>query len=120
MGKTVLTVDDSTFIQAEMKRILENTEFELVGFTKTGEKAMELYRELQPDIVTMDIILPGIDGIDTAKLILSEWPDARIVMMSSLAYEETMAAAKEMGARGFIYKPFEAADVIKALNEALH
>ena len=63
--------------------------------------------------------MPGIDGLDAAKTILTEFPDANIVMVSSLAYDDTMDAAEEIGAKGFIFKPFEKEELIKTLNEAV-
>lgn len=119
MKKKLLVVDDSIFIWEELKMLLSDTDFEVVGCASSGEEALEMYIKLQPDIVTMDIILPGIDGIEAAKIILKNWPAAKIVMISSLAYDETIDIAADIGSRGFICKPFEQAEVLTVLNAAL-
>lgn len=116
MIKRLLAVDDSTFVLEELKRVLPKEDFEVVGFAKTGEQAILLYGELLPDIVTLDIVLPGMDGLETGEQIISRWPDAKIVFMSSLAYDETVNHAKKIGAYGFIFKPFNEADVIHTLQ----
>jgi two-component system chemotaxis response regulator CheY len=105
-------------VHAKMKQLLEDTEYEIIGFCRTGEDAIQSYREYRPDVVTMDIVMPGMDGLDAAKSILTEFPDANIVMISSLAYDDTMDAAEEMGAKGFIFKPFEREDLLEALDQA--
>lgn len=116
MSKRLLIVDDSVFIWEEMKNILKGSEFEVVGCAKTGEEALSLYEQVQPDVVTLDIILPGMDGIDTAKLLLEKWPEAKIIIVSSLAYDETMDEAKSAGARDFVFKPFDSRQIIEVLS----
>lgn len=118
MTKTLLVVDDSIFIYEELKRIAENIGFTVVGWAKDGESAIAMYEQLKPDLVTMDIILPGIDGLDATRMLLQRWPDARVVVISSLAYDETIKESAEVGARGFIFKPFDDKDVIPALMAA--
>lgn len=117
MGKiSVMIVDDSMFVFEEMKYMLTDTEFDIIGYAKSGEEAITLYEELKPDIVTLDIIMPGIDGLDTAKLILDKWPEAKIIMISSLAYDETMEQADKVGARGFLFKPIEENAILDMLR----
>lgn len=116
MRKTVMVVDDSVFIYGEMKHMLENSDYEITAYAKSGEEALTLYEKTNPDVVTMDIILPGIDGLDTAKLILERWPDAKIVFVSSLAYDETMEQAKDLGAQEFIFKPIEEEQMLSVLD----
>lgn len=118
MSKKVLVVDDSVFMLGEMKHIIMDTDFEIAGYARSGEEAIAMYGETKPDVVTLDIILPGIDGLDTARLILEQWPDANIIMVSSLAYDETMKQAKEIGARDFIFKPFEKQQMLDVLTRA--
>lgn len=119
MNKRLLIVDDSIFVFEEMKYMLRDSDFEIVGFAKSGEDAIELYEKIKPDIVTLDIIMPGMDGLDTAKILLKRWPDAKIVMVSSLAYDETMEQAKNIGALDFIFKPIEKDFVLEVLNRAI-
>lgn len=105
MKKKLLIVDDSIFVFEEMKYMLADSDFEIAGYAKNGDEALKMYESIQPDIVTLDIIMPGIDGLDTAKLILQKWKDAKIIMISSLAYDETMEQAKSIGVSGFLFKP---------------
>lgn len=114
--KRLMIVDDSRFVFEEMKFMLAESDYEVVGYSKSGEEALELYGEILPDIVTMDIILPGIDGLDTSKMILEKWPDAKIVVVSSLAYDETMESAELIGAKHFLFKPFEKDQLLEILD----
>jgi len=107
-----MIVDDSIFVYEEMKQMLKDTEFEIVGYAKDGETAVTLYESSLPDVVTMDIILPGIDGLEATKRLLAKWPDAKVIIVSSLAYDETMDQAKAIGAKDFLFKPLER-DVIQ-------
>lgn len=118
MEKTVLVVDDSLFIYDEIKYMLEDTDYRIVGHAKDGAQAMRMYEKLKPDVVTMDIIMPGINGIDTSKLLLDRWHDAKIVIVSSLAYDETREESEKAGVSGFIFKPLEKMEFIEALNQA--
>lgn len=120
MAKKVMIVDDSKMIYLQMQNMLaDSQEFEVAAYCRSGEEAVEQYDVVMPDVVTMDIIMPGIDGIEAAGAILEKHPQARIVMVSSLAYEDTFDEAKEIGAKGFIDKPFDKESLIKALHEAL-
>ena len=118
MEKTVLVVDDSLFIYDEIKYMLEDTNYRIVGYAKDGAQAMRMYEKLKPDVVTMDIIMPGINGLDTSKLLLDRWHDAKIVIVSSLAYDETREESEKAGVSGFIFKPLEKMEFIEALNQA--
>lgn len=117
MGKNILVVDDSVFIFEELMHMLKDTPYQIVGHAKTGEAALELYENLHPDIVTMDIILPGIDGFEAAKDILDNHAEAKIIMVSSLAYDDTMEESKKIGACGFIFKPIEKDTLLEALDK---
>ena len=119
MGKRVMIVDDSRVVEIQMRRMLEDSEFEVAAYCREGEDAIARYGEVQPDVVTMDIIMPGLDGLETAQAILEEHPEARIVMVSSLAYDDTINESNSIGAKTFLYKPFEREGLIEALNKAL-
>lgn len=116
MNKSVLVVDDSAFVYEEIKLMLENTDYSVIGHCSDGESAVEQYVKLRPDIVTMDIVMPGIDGFETTQIILKNFPDARIVIISSLAYNETVEISEAIGAKGFIFKPIEKEHLLNALN----
>lgn len=117
MNKRVMVVDDSKFIYEEMKFFLEGTGFEIAGYCKDGEGAVDCYTETKPDVVTMDIVLPGIDGFEAASSILRKYPDANIVVVSSLAYDDTIDRASEIGAKGFLFKPIEKAPLLETLTK---
>lgn len=119
MGKSVLIVDDSIFIYESIKEMLSDSSFQVIGHAKSGETAMELYDELHPDLVTMDIIMPDMNGLDSARNILERYPDAKILMISSLAYDDTIREAEEIGACGFLSKPIEKDILIEALDQCL-
>lgn len=118
MKHEVMIVDDSRVVYAEMKKMLADTEFEIVGFCRSGEEALATYGDLKPHIVTLDIVMPGKDGLETAEELLQKWPDARIVMISSLAYGDMTKRASELGTKGFVFKPFDRESLIAALTEA--
>lgn len=118
MGKRLMIVDDSRVILLQMQKMLEGTDFEIAGYCRDGEEALDMYSEIQPDIVTMDIIMPGMDGLEAAEAILEDDPEANIIMVSSLAYDGTIREAEGLGVKAFIYKPFEKADLLDALEKA--
>ena len=119
MGKRVMVVDDSRIQEVQMRNLLEDSEFEVAAYCRNGEDAVAAYGEVQPDVVTMDIIMPGMDGLEAAQAILEEHPEARIVMVSSLAYDDTYEEAKAVGAKGFVDKPFDRERLLQVLAEAL-
>ncbi len=119
MGKSVLIVDDSIFIYESIKEMLLDSSFQVIGHAKSGETAMELYDELQPDLVTMDIVMPDMNGLESARNILERYPNAKILMISSLAYEDTIREAEEIGTCGFLSKPIERDTLIEALDQCL-
>ncbi len=114
-----MIVDDSRIACAQLKKILKDTEFEVIEYCRNGESAVRSYETSMPDLVTMDIIMPDMDGFEAAQAILDKWPDAKIVMASSLAYDETLQQAKVLGTKGFIYKPFEKNAVLSVFHKAL-
>lgn len=119
MKTRIMIVEDSIFIYEEMKQMLSESDIEVVGFCRSGEEALEQYGAVKPDAVTMDIILPGIDGLDTTRRILEKWPEARVLMISALAYDDTAQWSRELGARGVIYKPFGAEELIRGIREVM-
>lgn len=119
MKKRIMVVDDSRIMELQIRKLLEGTDYEVAAYCENGEDAIARYDEVQPDLVTMDIIMQGMDGIDAAEIILKEHPDARIVMVSSLAYEDTFERARKIGARGFVDKPFYQEQLLKVFEEAL-
>lgn len=111
-----MVVDDSRFIYEQMKDIVADTEFEIVGYCMSGEEALRMYPKILPDIVTMDIILPGMDGLEASEELLKQYPDANIVIVSSLSYDETEDKANQLGIESFVFKPFDEEELLDALR----
>ena len=119
MGKRIMVVDDSRVVHLQIEKVLEGTDYEVVACFRDGDNAIDQYGFVNPDLVTMDIIMPGIDGLETARVILEEHPDAKIVMLSSLAYDDPINEAKALGTKGFIYKPFDREQVLSVFDRVL-
>ena len=119
MSHRVLIVDDAAFMRTMIADIVKRDEaFEVVGQASTGAEAVERYRELKPDLVTMDIVMPEMDGIEATRQIMEEDPEARIVMCSALGQEALVIESIAAGARDFIIKPFTAEKVLQVLQAA--
>ena len=115
--KRVLIVDDASFMRMSIKNMLANYDFEVVGEAENGVMAIEKYKELQPDIVTMDITMPEMDGLEALREIKKIDPGASVVMVSALGHEARMKEAIIYGAKGFIVKPFKEEMLISALSK---
>src|SRR5688572_33081419 len=96
--------------------ILSQAGFEVVGEAESGVQAVEKYRELRPDLVTMDIVMPDMGGIEAVKLIMQEYPDAKILMCSAMGQQSLVIEAIQAGARDFVVKPFQPSRVLEAVQ----
>ena len=119
MKKRIMVVDDSRLVRVQLEDALKGTDYEIAAYCRSGEDAIKQYAEVQPDLVTMDIIMQGMDGLDAAEVILKNNPQARIVMISSLAYDDTFERARAIGAKGFVDKPFHQEQLLKVFEQAL-
>ncbi len=119
MGRTVLICDDAIFMRAMIGDILRQAGFEVVGEAETGSQAVEKYRELRPDLVTMDIVMPDMGGIDAVRAIMAEFPDAQILMCSAMGQQALVVEAVQAGARDFVVKPFQPSRVLEAVQRVL-
>ena len=119
MSKRIMIVDDSRLVRVQLEDVLKGTDYEVAAYCRSGEEAIEQYASVKPDLVTMDIIMRGMDGLDAAEIILKRDPDARIVMISSLAYGDTFDRAKAIGAKGFVEKPFHQEQLVRVFEEVL-
>lgn len=115
----VLIVDDAAFMRMMIKDILSNNGYEIIGEANNGLKAVELYKKERPDIVTMDITMPDMDGITAVKEIKKIDPSARVIMCSALGQQSMVMDAIQAGARDFIVKPFQPDRVLEALRKVL-
>lgn len=119
MARTVLICDDAIFMRAMIGDILKQAGFEVVGEAETGTEAVEKYRELRPDLVTMDIVMPDMGGIDAVRAIIAEFPDAQILMCSAMGQQALVVEAVQAGARDFVVKPFQPSRVLEAVQRVL-
>jgi two-component system chemotaxis response regulator CheY len=116
----VLVVDDAIFMRKMISDIIEGNDMEVVGEADTGALAVEKYKELKPDLVTMDIIMPEMNGIDAVRQIMLSDPQARIVMCSALGQQALVQDALAAGARDFLIKPFNPSRVIEVVSKILN
>ncbi|SMB96636.1 two-component system, chemotaxis family, response regulator CheY [Desulfonispora thiosulfatigenes DSM 11270] len=119
MAYKVLVVDDASFMRMMIKDILSKNGFEVVGEAENGLKAIEKYKELEPDLVTMDITMPELDGVEAVKKIKEVNPNAKVIMCSAMGQKAMVIEAIQAGATDFIVKPFQADRVIEAAKKAL-
>ncbi|GHV28862.1 response regulator [Synergistales bacterium] len=119
MGTKVLIVDDAAFMRMMLKDILSKNGFEVVGEADNGKVAVQMYGEVKPDIVTMDITMPEMDGIAAVKAIKATDPKAKVVMVSAMGQQAMVIEAIRSGAADFIVKPFQPDRVLEALGKAL-
>lgn len=110
--KGVLIVDDATYVRNRLKKIVETLEIaEVVGEASNGEEAVLLYKDLKPDLVTMDLVMPNYDGLQAIDTIMKFDKSAKIVVVSAMGQELSVSEAIEKGAKDYIKKPFKDADV---------
>ena len=117
--KTVLVVDDAAFMRVTIKNMLEKNGFAVIGEAENGKVAVHKYHELKPDLVTMDITMPEMDGLTALKTIRAADPKAKVIMLTALGQESIILDAVKSGARDFIVKPFERDRVMSAVNKLL-
>jgi two-component system, chemotaxis family, chemotaxis protein CheY len=119
MSQTVLICDDAIFMRTMIGDILKQAGFDVVGEAETGVQAVEKYRQLKPDLVTMDIVMPDMGGIDAVREIVKEDPSARILMCSAMGQQALVIEAIQAGARDFVVKPFQPSRVLEAVQRVL-
>ena len=117
--KKVLIVDDAAFMRLTLKTMLERNGFEVAGEAENGAVGVKKYKDLEPDIVTMDITMPIMDGIQALKEIRDFDPEAKIVMLSAVGQNPFICEAVVAGAKSFIVKPFSEEHVVKVLSKIL-
>jgi two-component system chemotaxis response regulator CheY len=120
MGAKVLIVDDAIFMRKMIGDILKKDGYEIVGEAGTGEEACRKYKELQPDLVTIDLIMPGMGGIDTVRAILKYDPHAKILICSAMGQQALVVEAIQAGARDYVVKPFQPSRVLEAAQRVLN
>lgn len=119
MATRVLIVDDAAFMRMMVKDILSKNGYEIVGEAENGVKAIEKFQELKPDLTTMDITMPEMDGITAVKEIKKLDPSAKVIMCSAMGQQAMVVEAIQAGARDFIVKPFQPDRVLEAVRKAV-
>jgi len=113
----VLIVDDAAFMRISIKNMLTKNGYEVVGEAENGAVGVEMYKDLKPDIVTMDITMPEMSGLEALKEITKSDPQAKVVMVSAMGQEAMVREAIVSGAKGFIVKPFKEEGIIAAIKK---
>ena len=116
---SILIVDDSRTSRKILKGILESEGYEVVGEATNGQEGYDRYVELKPDIVTMDITMPVLDGIEALKKIKGEYPDAKVVMVTAAGQKTKMVEAVQNGANEFVSKPFEPEQLKQIIDKVM-
>ncbi|MGV3489408.1 MAG: response regulator [Tuberibacillus sp.] len=119
MGKRILIADDAAFMRMMIKDILVKNGFDVVAEAADGKEAFEKYQEYKPDLVTMDITMPEMDGITSLKKIREFDPQAKVIMCSAMGQQAMVIDAIQAGAKDFIVKPFQNDRVIEAINKTI-
>ncbi len=115
MAKKIFIVDDALFMREMLKKILEKNGFEIVGTASNGYEALEALQEVTPEVVTLDLTMPGMDGLEFLKEINKKGFSYKVVVVSAVAQEYNVKTAIELGAVNFIRKPYDVKNVIEVL-----
>ena len=115
----VLLIDDSKFVLKQLMQILSSEKFDICGTGENGEEGLAMYKELKPDLVTMDITMPKMDGLTALSKILEFDAKAKVIVVSALGKEEVVKAALLKGAKNFVVKPFDRARVLERVRSVL-
>jgi len=116
----ILIVDDAKFMRLTLSNILTKANHEVVGEGENGRDAVVLYRELNPDLVTLDITMPEMSALDAIREIRKEFPQAKVIMCSAMGQQKMVVESIEAGAKDFIVKPFDEGRVLEAVNRVLN
>lgn len=115
-----LIVDDSQFIRLSISNYLKNNNITVVGQASNGNEAIELYKKLRPDVVTMDITMPDMNGVETVEEIIKIDPKANIIICSAINQESLLIEAIKAGAKSYLIKPLSEEKVILEINKLLY
>ena len=119
MGKKVMLVDDTKFMRMMLANILKPKGFEIVAEASDGLEAIDKYKQCKPDLVTMDIVMPNMEGIEAVRNIVSGDSKAKIIMVTAVGQDSKVKEAIQAGAKGYIVKPFQAPQVLEEVQKVL-
>lgn len=117
MSKKVLVIDDSPFVFKAVSKALEGTEWEVIGNALDGQIGVDKYVETRADVITLDVTMPVMDGLETARKLFEINPNVKIVMLSAMGDETLLNQAREIGIKHFLTKPFQPATLQEKLAE---
>ena len=117
--KRILVADDSSFLRNALKKIMEKHGYEVIGMAENGLETVTKYKELKPDLVVLDVIMPQMNGLEVLKLLRAVDPNAAVVMVSSMSTKESVVNCIQAGAKNYILKPFEEQKVVEVIRKAL-
>ena len=115
----MLIVDDASFMRNSLKYIVENGGHTVIGMAKDGQEALKIYRKSRPDVVTLDVLMPRMDGFSALKAIIKEDPKAKVIMVTAIGNEDKQEEARKLGAAGYIRKPFKQTDIVDEIKRVL-
>jgi two-component system chemotaxis response regulator CheY len=119
MAKRVLITDDALFMRVTLKNILTKSGYEIAGEAVNGKESVDLYEQTRPDLVTMDITMPEMDGISALREIRRKHPDANVIMCTAMGQKNLVMEAVAAGAKDFIVKPFQPEKVVEAVQKII-
>lgn len=115
--KNVMIVDDAAFMRMTIKRILENDNYKVIAEAENGYRAIELFTELRPDIISLDITMPEMDGIETLRRIKEIDAKAKVIMITAMGQDKLVREAVKLGATSFLVKPFNESQLIQTFKQ---
>lgn len=113
----ILIVDDTDFDRNLLRNILVSAGYDIAGMASGGEEGIRLFREMIPDLAILDLIMPDLNGIETLRRIRTEYPDAKVILCTSVGEDGMVELARRLGARGYVVKPYQAAHILKAVEK---
>jgi len=120
MATSILIVDDAVFMRTVLKKMLEESGYDIIGEASNGLEAISKAKELKPDIITLDITMPEMDGVTALPEIMKVSPDSKVIMCSAMGQQPMVVDAIKNGAKDFIVKPFQKARVLQAIENILN
>lgn len=119
MAKKILIVDDAAFMRMTIRNILIKSGYEVIAEAETGEEALNKYKQLKPDLVTMDMVMVGAGGIEAVKNLVAYDSQAKVLMISAMGQQALIVDAIQAGAKGFVIKPFKPEEVISEVKRII-
>ncbi len=119
MSYKVLVCDDALFMRAMIRQILEQAGYEVVAEAEDGHQAIDMYKQCKPDLVTMDIVMPNMGGLDTVKALVQLDPNVRVLVCTAMGQDALAAEAMKAGAKEYIVKPFQSSHILEAVERML-